>query len=144
MLLIASGEVIFLEFLVVSFSNWSISFVLIFDQIRNLFLLSVSLIRFRVINFRKSYIRNDKNFVRFHFLVISFIFRIYFLILRPNLVRILLGWDGLGLRSYLLVIYYGSTKAYNSGIVTALTNRLGDSLILLSIGYMLIFGNWNN
>ena len=143
MLLIASGEVIFLEFLVVSFSNWSISFVLIFDQIRNLFLLSVSLIRFRVINFRKSYIRNDKNFVRFHFLVISFIFRIYFLILRPNLVRILLGWDGLGLRSYLLVIYYGSTKAYNSGIVTAMTNRLGDSLILLSIGYMLIFGNWN-
>ncbi len=67
----------------------------------------------------------------------------YFLILRPNLVRILLGWDGLGLRSYLLVIYYGSTKSYNSGIVTALTNRLGDALILLRIGYVIVFGNWN-
>lgn len=86
---------------------------------------------------------NDKNFIRFHYLLIRFILRIYFLILSPNLVRILLGWDGLGLRSYLLVIYYGNTKAYNSGIVTALTNRLGDSLILLRIGYMLTFGSWN-
>lgn len=114
-----------------------------FDQIRNLFLFRVSLIRYRVINFRKSYITNDKNFSRFHYLLIRFILRIYFLILSPNLIRILLGWDGLGLSSYLLVIYYGNTKAYNSGIVTALTNRLGDSLILLRIGYMLIFGNWN-
>lgn len=67
----------------------------------------------------------------------------YFLILRPNLVRVLLGWDSLGLSSYLLVIYYGNTKAYNSGIVTSLTNRLGDALILLRIGYILTFGNWN-
>jgi len=86
---------------------------------------------------------NDKNFVRFHYLLIRFILRIYFLILSPNLVRILLGWDGLGLRSYLLVIYYGNTKAYNSGIVTALTNRLGDALILLRIGYIIIYGRWN-
>jgi NADH-ubiquinone oxidoreductase chain 5 len=114
-----------------------------FDQIRNLFLLSVSLISLRVMCFRKSYITNDKNFIRFHYLVIRFIFSIYFLILSPNLVSILLGWDGLGLRSYLLVIYYGNSKAYNSGIVTALTNRLGDSLILLSIGFILIYGNWN-
>lgn len=142
-LLFFSKEVIFLEFLLVSFSNWSINFVLLFDQIRNLFILRVSLIRFRVINFRKSYITNDKNFIRFHYLLIRFILRIYFLILRPNLVRILLGWDGLGLSSYLLVIYYGNTKAYNSGIVTALTNRLGDALILLRIGFILVYGNWN-
>lgn len=143
LILFASNEVVFLEFLIVSFSNWSIRFVFIFDNIRNLFLLRVSLISFRVINFRKSYIRNDKNFIRFHYLLISFILSIYFLILRPNLVRILLGWDGLGLSSYLLVIYYGRSKAYNSGIVTALTNRLGDALILLRIGYIFIFGGWN-
>lgn len=104
---------------------------------------SVSLIRFRVLNFSKRYIINDKNYIRFHFLLIIFILRIYLLILRPNIVRVLLGWDGLGLRSYLLVIYYGRTKAYNSGIITALTNRLGDSLILLRIGFLIIIGNWN-
>jgi len=119
------------------------NFVLIFDQIRTLFIFRVSLIRFRVLTFSKRYMINDKNFARFHFLLIRFILSIYFLILRPNIVRILLGWDGLGLRSYLLVIYYGRTKAYNSGMITALTNRLGDSLILLRVGYLIIMGNWN-
>ena len=119
------------------------NFVLIVDQIRTLFIFRVSLIRYSVLNFSKSYIVNDKNFIRFHYLLITFILRIYFLILRPNIVSILLGWDGLGLSSYLLVIYYGRAKAYNSGMITALTNRLGDSLILLSIGYLFIIGNWN-
>ena len=119
------------------------NFVLMLDQIRILFVFSVSLISFSVLNFSKSYIIRDKNFTRFHFLLITFILRIYFLILSPNIVRLLLGWDGLGLRSYLLVIYYGRSKAYNSGIITALTNRFGDSLILLRIGYLIIMGNWN-
>jgi NADH-ubiquinone oxidoreductase chain 5 len=101
----------------------------------------VSLIRFRVLNFSSSYIISDKNFIRFHFLLITFILRIYFLIISPNLVSILLGWDGLGISSYLLVIYYGRSKAYNSGIITAITNRLGDSLILISIGYLIAIRN---
>lgn len=141
--LVRQSEIIFLEIPISNLLNWSMNFVFVIDQIRTLFLFSVSLIRFSVLNFSKSYIRNDKNFVRFHYLLITFIVRIYFLILRPNMVRILLGWDGLGLRSYLLVIYYGSSKAYNSGMITALTNRLGDSLILLRIGYLFIIGNWN-
>jgi NADH-ubiquinone oxidoreductase chain 5 len=65
----------------------------------------------------------------------------YLLILRPNLVRLLLGWDGLGLRSYLLVIYYDRSKAYNSGIITVLTNRFGDTLILVRIAYLAVYGN---
>jgi len=108
-----------------------------------LFLFRVSLIRFRVLNFSSSYIISDKNFIRFHFLLITFILRIYFLIISPNLVSILLGWDGLGISSYLLVIYYGRSKAYNSGIITAITNRLGDSLILISIGYLIAIRNWS-
>ena len=139
----AQAEIIFLEIPFITIINWSMNFVLMLDQIRILFVFSVSLISFSVLNFSKSYIIRDKNFTRFHFLLITFILRIYFLILSPNIVRLLLGWDGLGLRSYLLVIYYGRSKAYNSGIITALTNRFGDSLILLRIGYLIIMGNWN-
>merc|ERR1719511_505958 len=61
------------------------------------------------------------------------------LILSPNLFRILLGWDGLGVSSYLLVIYYRSKKSYNSGIITFMSNRVGDALIISTMGNFLIY-----
>jgi NADH-ubiquinone oxidoreductase chain 5 len=70
---------------------------------------------------------------RFIILVLLFVFSIIIIILRPNLIRILLGWDGLGLVSYCLVIYYQNVKSYNAGILTALSNRLGDVALLISI-----------
>lgn len=76
---------------------------------------------------------NDLNINRFIFLVLLFVVSIIFLIIRPNIIRILLGWDGLGLVSYLLVIYFQNIKSYNAGIITALRNRVGDVAILIRI-----------
>ena len=137
------SEIFFIDFQIANLKFISIRFVVIIDFIRIAFIIRVRIIRIAVLKFRESYIRRDPYFYRFHFLLISFIFRIYFLILRPNFISLLLGWDGLGLSSYLLVIYYGRTKAYNSGIITALTNRLGDALILIRIAYILKTGTWN-
>ena len=58
---------------------------------------------------------------------------IFFLIIRPNLIRILLGWDGLGIVSFCLVVFYQNKKSYRSGLITVLLNRLGDLFIILSI-----------
>merc|ERR1719295_2255707 len=66
----------------------------------------------------------------------------YLLILSPNIVRLLLGWDGLGVTSYLLVIFYQRKKSYNAGIITAITNRLGDVGILICIGLFFLLGDW--
>ena len=71
-----------------------------------------------------------------------FIISIFLLILSPNLIRLLLGWDGLGVTSYLLVIFYQSNKSYNAGILTALTNRLGDVGLLVSISLIIYIGSW--
>lgn len=73
-------------------------------------------------------------------LVISFVISIFMLILSPNMVRIILGWDGLGVTSYLLVIFYQRSKSYNAGIITALTNRLGDVGLLISIAMFFSYG----
>ena len=104
------------------------------DFIRVIFLRTVLIISGRVIIFRSSYMRGDKFRPRFGALVIRFVMSMALLILRPNLVRLLLGWDGLGVTSYLLVCYYRSEKRFNARMLTALTNRVGDVAILLGIG----------
>jgi NADH-ubiquinone oxidoreductase chain 5 len=43
--------------------------------------------------------------------------------------------------SYLLVIYYQNYKSYSAGIITCLTNRIGDRAILVAIGWMLSLGS---
>jgi NADH-ubiquinone oxidoreductase chain 5 len=68
---------------------------------------------------------------------------IILLIFSPNLIRILIGWDGLGIRSYLLVIYYTTQKSYNAGIITFARNRIGDALIIITISYFIYLEKLN-
>lgn len=86
-----------------------------------------------VIYYRMEYISSDMYINRFIILVLIFVLSMMFLIISPNLVSILLGWDGLGLVSYLLVIYFQNVKSYRAGILTALSNRIGDVALLLAI-----------
>lgn len=86
-----------------------------------------------VIYYRLDYIHGDVNLNRFILLVVIFVLSMMLLIISPNLIRILLGWDGLGLVSYCLVIYFQNVKSYNAGILTALSNRIGDVALLIAI-----------
>lgn len=54
------------------------------------------------------------------------------LIFIPNSLFLLIGWDGLGVMSFLLVIYYQNAYSLSGGMVTALTNRIGDVFLILS------------
>lgn len=54
------------------------------------------------------------------------------LILADRVSTYLLGWDGLGASSFLLILYYNTLFRYRSGLATFLTNRLGDVFIILS------------
>jgi NADH-ubiquinone oxidoreductase chain 5 len=90
--------------------------------------------------YRRSYIEADVNFYRFVILVGLFVGSILIIILSPNLIRILLGWDGLGLVSYCLVIYYQNMKSANAGMLTILSNRVGDVALLLAISWLFNYG----
>jgi NADH-ubiquinone oxidoreductase chain 5 len=113
----------------------------LFDWISLLFMGFVLFISSLVILYREDYMHGDLNINRFILLVLIFVLSVMFLIIRPNMIRILLGWDGLGLVSYCLVIYYQNIKSYNAGMLTVLSNRVGDVALLMAIACILNFGS---
>nr|YP_010852971.1 NADH dehydrogenase subunit 5 [Pseudocoladenia festa]WGM81150.1 NADH dehydrogenase subunit 5 [Pseudocoladenia festa] len=135
--------VIFMEWELVSLNSTNITMSLLLDWMSLLFMMFVSLISSSVIYYSKSYMSLELNLNRFIILVLLFIMSMILLIISPNIISILLGWDGLGLVSYCLVIYYQNFKSYNAGMLTALMNRVGDVFILMIISWMLNYGSWN-
>nr|YP_009026953.1 NADH dehydrogenase subunit 5 [Leptomantella albella]AHW52368.1 NADH dehydrogenase subunit 5 [Leptomantella albella] len=133
----------FIEWEVMSLNSSSIVMTLLFDWMSLLFMSFVMLISSLVILYSEDYMMGEINMNRFIFLVLMFVLSMMFLIISPNLISILLGWDGLGLVSYCLVIYYQNVKSYNAGMLTALSNRVGDVALLMAIAWMLNYGSWN-
>nr|QLY89711.1 NADH dehydrogenase subunit 5 [Xylophagus ater] len=135
--------VYFIEWEVVSLNSLSIVMTFLFDWMSLLFMSFVLLISSLVIYYSKEYMSSDLNINRFIILVLMFVLSMMLLIISPNLISILLGWDGLGLVSYCLVIYFQNVKSYNAGMLTALSNRIGDVALLMAIAWMLNYGSWN-
>nr|YP_003495086.1 NADH dehydrogenase subunit 5 [Hypoderma lineatum]ADD21034.1 NADH dehydrogenase subunit 5 [Hypoderma lineatum] len=140
---IMNEYVMFIEWEVVSLNSMSIVMTLLFDWMSLLFMSFVLVISSLVILYSKEYMEGDFNINRFILLVLMFVFSMMLLIISPNLVSILLGWDGLGLVSYCLVIYFQNVKSYSAGMLTVLSNRIGDVALLLAIAWMLNYGSWS-
>lgn len=134
---------LFLEWEVLNLQGAHIVITILLDWISLIFISLVLLISSLVIFYSHEYIAGDYNINRFILLVLIFVLSIILLIISPNLISILLGWDGLGLVSYCLVIYYQNVKSYNAGMLTALSNRVGDVALLMAIAWMLNFGGFN-
>nr|WQM87302.1 NADH dehydrogenase subunit 5 [Ventidius karen] len=149
LMLLSGGLLIFLEknymldWEFVSFNGMMITLTFIFDWMSMLFCGCVFLISSMVVLYSQSYMYDDYNKIRFLYLVLMFIFSMFMMIMSPNLISILIGWDGLGLVSYCLVIYFQNFKSHSAGMLTILTNRIGDVAILLSISWMMNFGSWH-
>nr|QFG40119.1 NADH dehydrogenase subunit 5 [Alpheus randalli] len=137
------GSSYFIEWELVTLNSTSIVGACILDWMSMMFMSFVTFISSMVLYYSGGYMSGDLNINRFLYLVLGFVMSMGFLIISPNLVSILLGWDGLGLISYALVIYYQNEKSANAGMLTALSNRVGDVAILIAISLMFSLGGWN-
>nr|ATC73027.1 NADH dehydrogenase subunit 5 [Osbornellus sp. EMHAU-2015-Zz052506] len=133
-----------LEWVLYSDNSLMMNFIIYLDWISMMFMFVVLFVSSMVVLYSSVYM-GDYNYssVRFLLLVLMFVFSMLLMILSPNLVSIMLGWDGLGLVSYCLVIYYSSLSSYLSGMLTCLINRLGDIGLLISISWLFSYGSWN-
>nr|YP_009350462.1 NADH dehydrogenase subunit 5 [Macrotermes carbonarius]AQP27099.1 NADH dehydrogenase subunit 5 [Macrotermes carbonarius] len=127
----------------VALNGSSVVMTFLFDWMSLLFMGFVFIISSLVILYSDDYMFGDLNIFRFILLVLMFVVSMMFLIVSPNMISILLGWDGLGLVSYLLVIYYQNVSSYGAGMLTVLSNRIGDVALLMVIAWMINFGSWS-
>nr|QKY63878.1 NADH dehydrogenase subunit 5 [Triatoma protracta] len=136
-------HIILVDWEILTLNSCVVTMTLLFDWMSLIFVGCVFIISSMVIYYSESYMMHDINSVRFYFLVILFVLSMMMMIISPNLMSILIGWDGLGLVSYCLVIYFQNYKSYSAGMLTILTNRIGDVAILLAIAWMLNYGSWH-
>nr|AYN50429.1 NADH dehydrogenase subunit 5 [Ceratopus sp. CG351] len=134
---------LFMEFNLLSINSVSFSVVFYFDWVSFFFMSCVLFISSMIIKYSEEYMAGDKKIKRFIFLMLLFVASMMLMVSSLNLVSILLGWDGLGLVSYALVIYYQNVKSFNAGMLTALSNRIGDAALLMSIFCLASEGSWN-
>lgn len=131
------------EWVILRFNSINIELLIYVDWLALLFIRFIFIISSIILLYRYEYIGGRKFLRRFIYLVIFFIFSMILIIFSPSVIRILFGWDGLGLVSYCLIIYYQDYTSYNSGIVTVLCNRIGDVGLLLCVALLIVKGRWN-
>uniref|UniRef100_UPI0030E2AFE1 NADH dehydrogenase subunit 5 n=1 Tax=Synelmis amoureuxi TaxID=3053537 RepID=UPI0030E2AFE1 len=143
MWLTATQQTVILEWEMMTFFSTPLKMMLIMDPLGTIFSSAVMFISANVFSFSNTYMSDEPFKKRFALLVLSFILSMNFLIFIPHLMGLLLGWDGLGITSFILVIYYQNPKSLAAGMITALTNRIGDVMILLTIAWSLNQGHWS-
>ena len=113
-------------------------FGLAMDRLSGTYALFVTFVGFLIHVFATGYMRGDRGFYRFFAFLNLFMFAMLTLVLADNFLLMFVGWEGVGLCSYLLIGYYTDRKEAGDAAKKAfITNRVGDWGFVL--GIMLTF-----
>ncbi|MEN9324049.1 MAG: hypothetical protein RL699_1829 [Bacteroidota bacterium] len=112
----------------------TIKFGFLFDQLSVLWLLFVTGIGSLIHLYSISYMHDDENMHKFFAYLNLFVFFMITLVVGSNLVVMFIGWEGVGLCSYLLIGFWHSNQEYNDAAKKAfIMNRIGDLGLLIGI-----------
>ena len=113
------------------------------DPLSAIFMLIVTGVGLCIFVFATGYMHGDTGFYRFFAYMGLFMFSMLVLVMGSNFVMMFVGWEGVGLCSYLLIGYYfNREEAANASRKAFITNRIGDFGFILAIfGIIATFGS---
>ncbi len=115
-------------------SNIKIDFGFLLDQLSVLWLLFVTGIGSLIHLYSISYMHDDENMHKFFAYLNLFVFFMITLVVGSNLLVLFIGWEGVGLCSYLLIGFWHKNQDYNDAAKKAfIMNRIGDLGLLIGI-----------
>src|SRR5258708_5267584 len=113
-------------------------FGLAMDRLSGIYALFVTSVGFLIHVFATGYMRGDGGYYRFFAYLNLFMFAMLTLVLADNFLLMFVGWEGVGLCSYLLIGFYTDLKEAGDAAKKAfITNRVGDWGFVM--GIMLVF-----
>jgi len=111
---------------------------LMLDSLSAIYILFITFVGFWIHVFATGYMRGDKGYWRFFAYMNLFMFSMLTLVLADNFLLMFVGWEGVGLCSYLLIGYYFQKDFANDAAKKAfIVNRIGD--FGFALGVMLLF-----
>jgi NADH-quinone oxidoreductase subunit L len=113
------------------------------DPLSAIFMLVVTGVGLCIFVFATGYMHGETGFYRFFAYMGLFMFSMLVLVMGSNFVMMFVGWEGVGLCSYLLIGYYfNRDEAANASRKAFITNRIGDFGFILAIfGIIANFGS---
>jgi NADH-quinone oxidoreductase subunit L len=104
------------------------------DSLSAIMAATVTLVSFMVHIYSLGYMAQDKSIARFMSYLSLFTFFMLFLVMSDDLLQLFLGWEGVGLSSYLLIGFWTHKDSANSAAMKAfITNRIGDMGMIIGI-----------
>src|SRR5574343_963720 len=117
-----------------SIGKLAVNFDFVFDQLSILWLLFVTGIGALIHIYSISYMHDDENMYKFFAYLNLFVFFMITLVIGSNLLVMFIGWEGVGLCSYLLIGFWYKNQPYNDAAKKAfIMNRIGDLGFLIGM-----------
>jgi len=118
--------------------SFSINFSLQLDPLSAVMAMVVTGVGFIIHVYSVGYMAKDKSYARYFTYLNLFTFAMLLLVMSSNLVLMFIGWEGVGLCSYLLIgFWFEKHSAANAGKKAFIVNRIGDAAFILGIFFIL-------
>ncbi|MGF7041266.1 NADH-quinone oxidoreductase subunit L [Mucilaginibacter lappiensis] len=129
----------------VTYFNWfsvgalKIPFAFLVDQLSSIMLLIITGVGFLIHLYSVGYMHDDKGFGKFFAYLNLFVFFMLLLVMGSNYLIMFIGWEGVGLCSYLLIGFWYTNPSYADAAKKAfIMNRIGDLGFLLGV-FLIIY-----
>ena len=124
----------------ISIAGYSIDFSLYLDHLSLQMMLVVTFVGFLIHLYSAAFMADDQGFARFFAYMNLFVCMMLLLVLADNFLLLYLGWEGVGLCSYLLIgFWYQDTNNANAARKAFIVTRIGDTA--MAIGLFVIFSS---
>ena len=129
----------------IAVGDFSINVSALIDPLSSVMLLVVTVVSFLIFVYSNGYMEHDAGFYRFFAWLSLFVFAMLILVMADNYLLMFVGWEGVGLCSYLLIGYWFERPApYYAAKKAFVMNRIGDwGYTIGIITIFLVFGSMN-